>query len=63
MADFQIVNHGSICTVTPLTEAAQSWWNDNVDPDAMQIGGGYAVEPRYAGDIIDGVIEEGMTVQ
>jgi hypothetical protein len=61
--DFDVVNHGTIMTFRPLTEAAQQWWDDNVDPDAMSLGGAYAVEPRHAFDIAEGILEEGMTIQ
>ena len=43
---WRIVGHGSIVLFEPLTEAAQDWWNDNVDPMHED----YAVEHRYAGD-------------
>lgn len=61
--DFQITNHGSIIMFLPLTDDATTWWNDNVDPDAMMLGNAYAVEPRYAEDIVDGIVDYGMTVQ
>lgn len=61
MTDFLIINHGSIVTVLPLTEAAKDWMTDNVElPDWA--GWNVPVEPRYAGDLIDGIIESGFTI-
>jgi hypothetical protein len=57
--DFHIINHGSIVTFQPLTPEAQSWWDENVN-DESGLG---AVEPRYAGPIVEGILEEGMTIQ
>lgn len=62
-ADFAITNHGSIFTIRPLTATAQIWWNHHIDPDALQFGGAYAVEPRYVEPIVNGMLEEGLTLQ
>jgi hypothetical protein len=62
-ADFHVINHGSIFTFRPLNDDAQQWWDDNVDPDALSFGGAYAVEPRYAVPLIEGICDEGFTVQ
>ena len=55
MTAFEIVNHGSIVTFTPLTPEAQEWWDDNVDPDCQTLGPAYCVEARYADVLIDAV--------
>jgi len=60
MADISIVNHGSIVTVRPLTHAATQWLQDNTD--GMWFGGALVVEPRYVGDLVAGMVEEGMEV-
>jgi len=52
---FKIINEGTIVLFQPLTSAAQDWWAGNVDPDAMTFGNAYAVEHRYAPDIIEGI--------
>ena len=49
------MNEGSIILFEPLTDAARSWWTDNVDPEAQTFGNAYAVEHRYAGDIVEGI--------
>ena len=52
---FKIRNEGSIVLFEPLTSTAQGWWSDNVDPEAQTFGNAYAVEHRYAPDIIEGI--------
>jgi len=52
---FKIRNEGSIILFEPLTSAAQDWWSSNVDPEAQTFGNAYAVEHRYAPDIIEGI--------
>ena len=51
--EFDVANHSSIVVFTPLSGAAQDWWNENVNSDAMQCGSGYAVEHRFAKEIIE----------
>jgi len=55
---FKIRNEGSIVLFEPLTSTAQGWWSDNVDPEAQTFGNAYAVEHRYAADIIEGIKNE-----
>ena len=49
---FRIENHGSIVTFTPLNDAATGWWLEEVEPDCQMVGKSYAVENRFAPDII-----------
>ena len=64
MSDFDFANHGSICLLTPLTPAAHDWCNEHLSDDAMHWGqASIVIEPRYVADIIEGILEEGMTIQ
>ena len=56
--DFDVYNGGSIILFHPLTKAAENWWTDNVDPECLMMGASYAVEARFAGDIMDGLNNE-----
>lgn len=56
--EFHIANHSSIVLFIPLTNIAQEWWNKNVDSDTIQYAGGYAVEYRFAEDIINAMKHE-----
>lgn len=64
MADFSIQDHGSICILTALTEAAQQWVAENIPEDAQRWGvNGVVVEPRYLSDIVAGAINDGLEVE
>lgn len=63
-ADFDITNHGSIVMIAPLTPAAQEWWDENVPTEGWQwMGGACAVEPRCVEALVEGLQEEGFTIQ
>jgi len=62
MADFLFQNHGSICLLTPLTAAATQWVEDNVG-EHQTFGAAVVVEHRYARGIVEGVIDDGLTVE
>lgn len=59
--DFAIANHGSIVTFAPHTDAALDWWEENVG-EAQAYAGAFVAEHRYAGDIIDGIANAGLTI-
>ena len=61
--DFYFANHGSITVLTALTEAAQEWVMEHLPDDVLTMGsGGYVIEPRYAGAILQGLQDDGLTV-
>lgn len=62
MSDFLFADHGSVTILTPLTEAAQEWADNNLPDDALTFGRGIVIEPRYAGPILEGIVEDGLTV-
>ena len=53
---FNIKQSGSIVLFKPETKFAEEWWEENVE-ESQTIGGAYAVEHRYANDIIEGFTE------
>jgi hypothetical protein len=61
--DVRIVAHGSVTMIHPLTKAALAWVRENVALESWAwFGGGFACEPRYVDDLIDGMAEEGLVV-
>jgi hypothetical protein len=60
-ADALVNDHGSVVIIMPLSGAAKDWWESNVQ-EAQRWGSGYAVEPRYAEAIIQGMQEAGFSV-
>lgn len=62
MIDFYFANHGSITLLTPLTDAAEDWIELNLPDDHMMFGNAVVIEPRYAGPILHGLQDDGLTV-
>jgi hypothetical protein len=61
--DFQFSNHGSIWLARPMTDAGREWIDENFDSEAQWFfGGSLAVEPRYIGDIVEGMQADGLEV-
>jgi len=59
--DVRVVNAGSIVLLTPLSDAARDWFDENLPEDRQTLGGATAVEPRYVDSILDGLGGEGLT--
>lgn len=61
--DFECMDHGSIASITPLTDAAADWMRENVDPDGGDVAIGVPVmaEPRFSLDIALAMISAGLT--
>ena len=64
-ADVEVTNNGSLFTFRLLTDAAKAWVEENVHiEDYMWMGDStFHCEPRYAGDITNGMQAEGLVVQ
>jgi hypothetical protein len=64
---FTVENHGTIVLVRPLTLDVMAWLEANVSdegPDMAQwFGGALCVEPRYVGELVAGMVEEGFACQ
>ncbi len=60
--DVLVENHFSLILFRLLTPAASQWVDENVSDDAQFFGGALVVEPRYARDLIDGIIAAGLAV-
>lgn len=60
--DVLIINHGSLVGMTPMSDTAREWMNEHIPDDAQWLGRQLMVEPRYAGDIIDGMQGDGLVV-
>lgn len=64
MTDFTITNHGSLLLLRPTTDEAKEWVEEHLThPETQFFGGAVAVEPRYIQPIIDGIEDDGLTVQ
>ena len=58
--DYRVENHGSLALVYPISQDAKNWIDENVSSDSQWFGGGLAVEPRYLGDLVDGMRAAGL---
>lgn len=61
--DFIFTSHGSVCLLYPATPAAREWISEHIPEDAQRLGDAVAIEPRYAGDILEGAANDGLTIE
>lgn len=59
-ADVLVIDHGTVVTFLPQSEAAVEWFDQNVERDVL---GGFTADHRPARDILEGVAQEGFVVQ
>ncbi len=63
MTDILInLDRGSLALLYPATDSGAEWCANNLDPDSIRFGCNYVVEPRYLADIVEGMIDDGLTV-
>jgi hypothetical protein len=61
--DVRVRNEGSIVMFTPVSDAAKTWFDENVHHEVWQwFGESLCVEWRYAEDLIEGLLNEGLIV-
>ena len=60
--DIAVSNHGSVCGLTPETEAGEAWLTEHLPDDVQCLGRMRCCEPRYVDAIIDGASADGLTV-
>lgn len=58
--DFTVEDHGSLVMITQVSAAAKQWLYAHLPEDAPRWGIGYAVEHRYADDILNAMDEAGL---
>lgn len=63
--DFRVLDHGSTVVLMSMNDDAQAWFDEHVHYESWQMWGprGVAVDVRYVGNLVEGIIEEGFTVQ
>lgn len=52
----------SVVLVRGLTATAQEWMQEHIGSDALAYGDGVAVESRYIGAVLSGMLEAGLSV-
>lgn len=63
MTDVLITDHGSIILFEPLTPAATAFLTENTSEEAQWFGHALCVEPRYARDLAQGLVDEGFLLK
>lgn len=53
----------SLVIFFPNTTIGSDWLEEYLPEDCPMFGEGYVVEPRYAPDIIEGIIEDGLNLK
>ena len=63
-ADFCVTYHGTITTITPLSDACREWLEDNVAIEPWQrFGSSIAGGPRYVEQLAEAMIEDGLVME
>lgn len=64
VVDIVVEDGGSIMLLRPLTDAAKTWLEEGTSAESWQwFGGALAVERRYALAIVQGAMDDGLTVE
>ena len=64
MFDVTVQDHGSITAFVFNTGAAQDFAEEKLQAESWQyLGGSLCVDTRYAGDLIVGMEDDGLTVE
>jgi len=64
VVDFVVNNQGSVVQFTPQTEAAQAWVSAHLPLEPWQwMGRSFVIDQRYAFDILDGIVNDGLEVE
>lgn len=59
--DFEIIRAGSVTVINPTCDAALHWCYHHLPEDCPRWGAvGFAVETNYVGDVIEGMIRDGL---
>lgn len=63
MADFILFHSSAFVTMTPITQAAKDWIDDNIAPETVRLGSGQTivVERPYLMNIVDGATADGLS--
>ncbi len=61
--DVRVENHGSIFLLCPQTDDGHAWIMENLELESWQrVGPDFAVEPRCAPAIVEGMQADGLEV-
>ncbi len=61
-ADIDAQDVGTLWIVSSETDAGQDWLEQNLQAETLRWAGGFVVEPRYVGPILEGACAAGLEV-
>lgn len=61
--DFKLSGGGSMFLLRPLTDAAKAWLEENIAGETSWLGDSLGVESRYIANLVDGIQNDGLTVE
>lgn len=63
--DFRVQDEGTIVILHPCNDAAGAWISDHLydGQETQWWGGGIVIERRYVQNILDGITQDGLTIQ
>lgn len=61
--DVEVENHGSIFLFSPLTQPGREWIGEHVTGETTTFAGSLVVEARYARDLADGMMGDGLVLR
>jgi hypothetical protein len=57
--NFLVTDEGTVVFITPVSDSARRWVDENLSLEPwMWMGSGFAIEHRYADDILEAMNEE-----
>lgn len=62
-ADISVTGGGTVYLVDWLTAKGKAWIAEHLPDDAQRMGESVVVEHRYIGDIVRGMVDDGLRVQ
>lgn len=66
MTDINILDHGSICLIDPLTDDGHKWVQEHIldgNEEVLFFGNMIVCESRYIPDIVQGMLQDGLVVE
>ncbi len=63
MADFKLIDHGSIVVLDPLNVKAEEWIAETAPDGAQFWGKGLVIEPRHVEDVALAAFVDGFEVE
>jgi len=63
LPDFNVLGGGTVYLLQPNTDAARDWLREHISEEAQTLGESVAVEHRYIRSLIEGIRNDGLTIE